>query len=115
MDSILLKHIEVWTKIGVPDEERNKPQRLFIDVELFHSTKETAESDDMKKGIDYAAVVQVIQALAETERKTIERFAQECAASLLRTFKPSGGVQVSVWKHPPLLPLEAACVTIQRP
>lgn len=114
MDSISLRHIEVRTQIGVPDAERAKPQRLLIDLELFQSTSDVAKTDDLRKGIDYDAVTRAVVELGKTERKTVERFAEDVASMILATFKPTGGVTVSVWKNPDL-PLESACVTIHRP
>ena len=113
MDSLTLRGIEVWTKIGVPDAERAKPQRLLVDLELKANLKEVAEHDDVSKGIDYAAVVAVIRGLGETERKTVERFAEDAAEVVLKQFKPRE-VTVVVRKHPDL-PIEEAIVTITRP
>ena len=113
-DRISLRGIEVSTRIGVPESERAKPQRLLVDVELMHSLKPVAESDDVSKGIDYAEVVAVIQELAKTERKTVERFAEEIADALLKNFHPKGGVKISVHKYP-ALPIVEAIITIVRP
>lgn len=114
MDSLFLRGIEVSTRIGVPDEERAKAQALHVDIELFHPAKPMAGSDNVTKGIDYDAITQTVLALAATERKTVERFAEDIAAELLRKFSPAGGVKVSVWKNPSL-PLKEVCITIARP
>jgi len=113
MDSIFLKDIEVWTRIGVPDTERQKPQRLLVSIELFVSVKPVSMSDDMTKGIDYAAVTDAVTTLGLSERKTIERFAEEIATAVLSTFTPDS-VKVTVCKKPNL-PLESTSVTITRP
>ncbi len=114
MDSIYLHDIDVWTHIGVPDKERGSAQQLKVSVELFHSTKETAEKDNVDHGIDYATVVTDILKLAKGERKTVETFAEHIATHIIKKFKPEGGVKVSVRKKP-LLPIESVSVTIQRP
>ena len=98
----------------MPESERAKPQRLLVDVELMHPLKPVAESDDISKGIDYAEIVAVILELAKTERKTIERFAEDAADVIIKTFKPKDGVKVSVTKYP-ALPLQSAQIMIQRP
>lgn len=114
MDSIFLRGIECNTRIGVPAEERAKPQRILVDVELFLSTKTIAASDDIHDGIDYAKVTEHVIELAKTERKTVERFAEDIADTILADFKPQGGVKVTVWKTPDL-PLQSASITISRP
>ncbi len=114
MDSIFLSKIEVWTHIGVPDEERTKAQRLLVTIKLFHPVQAVAKRDDLTDGINYADVIEAIQVLAKIERKTIERFAEDIASSILQKFSPEGGVKITVEKNP-LLPLSSASVTITRP
>ena len=114
MDSIYLSNISVWTHIGVPDGERRIAQHILVSVELFCPLKNVSQRDDISVGIDYAKVTEAIQALAKTERKTIERFAEDIAAHLLMRCRPQGGVKVTVMKKPDL-PLESASVTIARP
>ncbi len=113
MDSIVLRGIECNTQIGVPADERAKPQRILVDVELFVSTKKIAASDNIHDGIDYANVTERVIALAKDERKTVERFAEDIASAVLADFKPTS-VKVTVWKTPDL-PVQSASVTISRP
>jgi len=114
MDSIVLHNIELLTHIGVPEAERKEEQRLRITIELFHPTSDVAASDDITHGIDYQAITESIVALGKTERRTIERLAEDIASTVLQQAKPQGGVRVTVMKQPDL-PLESASVTIQRP
>lgn len=114
MDSILLRNIEVSTRIGVPHAERRNNQTILVTVELLHAIKAVADADDVGVGIDYAGVTDEVLRLAKTERKTIERFAEDIAEAILKHWKPEGGVRVTVTKKPDL-PLESASVTIQRP
>lgn len=113
MDSIFLRGIDCNTRIGVPAEERTKPQRILVDVELFLSTKKIAASDDIHDGVDYAKVTERVIALSRDERKTVERFAEDVASAILADFKPTS-VKVTVWKTPDLQ-LQSASVTISRP
>ncbi len=113
MDSIFLQDIAVKTRIGVPASERAAEQTLHVSVELFHGLNNVATSDDVRLGIDYQTVTEDILSLATTERKTVERFAEDIAAELIKKFKPDGGVKITVKKTPPL-PLASACITIQR-
>lgn len=113
MDSIFLKDIEVWTRIGVPEAERAKAQRVLVRIELFGSLQKVGTTDDIAHGTDYAAVTDAVTKIGATERKTVERFAEDIAAVILTNFKPDS-VKVIVCKKPDL-PLDAACVTIIRP
>jgi dihydroneopterin aldolase len=114
MDSTFLRGIELWTRLGVPEEERAKPQQVLVNIELHASLQTVARTDDVKEGIDYQKVVEAVTKLAKTERKTIERLAENIAEEVLKTFKPTGGITVTITKKPDL-PLEHVSITIQRP
>ena len=113
MDSIFLKDIEVWTRIGVPEAERAKAQRLLVSIELYGSLHTVGTTDDVSCGTDYATVTNAVIKLGAMERKTIERFAEDIAAIILKKFTPES-VKVTVCKKPDL-PLDAASVTLIRP
>lgn len=114
MDSLLLRNIDVWTRIGVTEEERAKPQHLRVSVELFHPLAPVADSDDPSKGIDYDRVIEEVERSAKTDRKTLERFAEDLAQTLVQKFKPEGGVTVTIEKRPHPA-LDFVSVTIRRP
>lgn len=114
MDIILLEGIEIRTRIGITDDERSAPQLLLVTLEIHHPTKEVALSDNLSRGIDYDEVVKQVVAVSKEERKTVEKLAEDIAETILKEWKPSGGVKVTVKKTPPL-PLESASVIITRP
>lgn len=113
MDSIYIDKLEVSTHIGITEQERSAPQKLHVSAELFLDTKSAAASDDIADTVDYAAVCDSIKLLAETERKTIERFAEDIATDILTKYAPAS-VKVSVWKYI-LKDTDGVCVTIVRP
>ena len=96
-DSLIIKDLEIWTRIGVPQEEREAEQRLLVTVEMALDTTAAAKNDDVKKSINYVDVSEDLKTLARTERKTIERFTHEAAKMILRKYKPKE-VTVSVKK-----------------
>ncbi|HRH93551.1 MAG TPA: dihydroneopterin aldolase [Candidatus Peribacteria bacterium] len=98
MDSLYIQDLELWTRIGVPDDERASEQRLLVSVELFTDLAPAAKADDVTKSIDYARVAADVQTLAGTARKTLERFVEDVAAMILKTYSPAGGVKVSAQK-----------------
>ena len=88
MDTITIKDLGVLCKIGVPDEERAKPQRLLITVEMHRDFSRAAQSDDIAHTINYYDVSQRITALcAQKSFKLIERLADEITTILLNEFR----------------------------
>ena len=86
MDLITITNLELETRIGVPDEERATPQRIVVSMEITTDTRETAATDNIEAAIDYEAVANDIRTLAETQRKTLERFAEDIADMILAKY-----------------------------
>ena len=87
-DLIRVVDLEVFSRIGVPEEERREPQRLLVSLEMsVDSVAAAAKSDDLALTVNYYRVAQRVKALAtEGERKLIETLAEELAAELLGSF-----------------------------
>ena len=87
MDTITIKDLEVFFHVGVPEEERAKPQRLLVSIEATHDIALAVEKDDVRWSIDYAAVCERLNRFAEGRRwRLIETLAVEIAELLLREF-----------------------------
>jgi hypothetical protein len=87
MDRITISDLSVNYRVGVPDEERAKPQRLLITVEMKSDFSAAAESDDLSKTIDYYAVTQrLLHFGAGHEWKLIEKLAVDLAKMILTEF-----------------------------
>src|ERR1043165_9343879 len=98
MDKIKISDLEVFYRVGVPDEERAKTQRLLLTIEMTHDFSAAASSDDLRATIDYAAVADFLVAFGEDRNwKLIEKLAAYIADSILAEFKPSA-VTVEVKK-----------------
>lgn len=90
MDTILIKELEVFYRVGVPVEERAEPQRLLISVRMEHDFTAAAQGDDLSATIDYYAVCQRLLGLGEGRSwRLIETLAVEVADLILAEFKPS--------------------------
>jgi dihydroneopterin aldolase len=113
MDSLTITDLELWTHIGVPDEERKTEQRIHVTIELLGDLFPVGKTDDVTKGIDYEILTNDVRTLANTERKTIERLAEDIAAMILKSYKPQS-VKVSVFKQP-LPGVRGVTATITRP
>ena len=83
-DLITISDLELQSHIGVSDDERSQPQRILVTVEMSLDTSAAANDDDVKKSINYFDVTQDLKLLAKTERKTIERLAEDTAAMILK-------------------------------
>jgi|SRR5277367_5447845 len=89
MDQIVIQDLEVFYRVGVPDQERAQPQRLLLTVELEHDFTEAARADNIVKTIDYFQLSRRLIAFGDgREWKLIETLAVELAAMILREFKP---------------------------
>ena len=98
-DSLILRDLELRLHIGVTEEERKEQQRVLLTVEMAVDTRAAAKADDMASSIDYAMVAGELKTLEKTERKTVERLAEEAAELVLKRFGASS-VTVTVMKFP---------------
>lgn len=100
MSNISIVDLEVYFCIGVPDEERAKPQRLLLTVDMGYDFSSAAATDRVTKTIDYFAVTQKILQLGEGRSwKLLEKLATEVADLVLNEFYPTS-VTVMVKKFP---------------
>ncbi len=98
MDRITISDLEVFYRVGVPDEERARPQRLLISVEMTHDFAKAAATDDLTATIDYHAVTQRLLKFGEGRSwKLIEKLAADSADLVLDEFQPRS-VRVEVKK-----------------
>ena len=90
MDTITVRDLEVSYRLGVPDEERAKPQRLLASLELISEFSRAAATDDLRETIDYYAVSRRLLSYGEgREWKLIEKLAVDIAEMLLAEYGPS--------------------------
>ena len=100
MSQISIVDLEVFYRVGVPEAERAKPQRLLLTVEMGFDFATAAKSDGIADTIDYFAVSQRLLKLGDgREWKLIEKLAADIADLILVEFKPQT-VTVEVKKFP---------------
>ncbi len=89
MDTITLSDLEVQFRVGVPDQERARPQRLLLTVEMDQDLSEAAQTDDLSRTIDYYRVSRRLLELGRDRQwKLIETLADDIAQLILKEFKP---------------------------
>lgn len=110
MDMIAIRGLEVHFHVGVPDEERSRPQRLLVDVEMDVDFSAAAAGDDLGRTIDYYAVSRRILRLGEGRSwRLIESLAAEVAALAVAEF---GAARATVEVRKFILP-EARHVSVR--
>lgn len=89
MSKIRIVDLEVFYRVGVPEEERAKPQRLLLNVELDHDFSFASETDRIEETIDYNQVVGQLLKFGEGRSwKLIEKVAADTATMILEQFGP---------------------------
>lgn len=98
MDKIIISDLEAFYRVGVTDQERSKPQRLLLSVEMLHDFKAAIASDNLGGTIDYYSVSRRLIAFGEeTQWQLIETLAHDIAQLILKEYKPAS-VTVQVKK-----------------
>ena len=117
MDKIGINGISVYGYHGALPEEQRLGQPFRVSLELELDTRPAAAADALEKTVNYAAVVQAVEAIVQGERVClIETLAERIASRVLAEFPLVQAVTVKVEK--PFAPVaarfEGICVTIRR-
>lgn len=99
-DVLIIKGLEVTTRIGVYEWEQQVKQRLILDIELVlprDMVTRAAQSDSVTSALDYVALESRIQSYAsQSACQLLETFAEKLAHVLLEEFStPKLVLQVS--------------------
>jgi len=95
---ISITDLEVHYHAGVPDEERARPQRLLLTVEMELDFSTAAKNDSIADTIDYFAVSQRLLKFGEGKSwKLIEKLGADICQMILTSFRPQS-VSVEVKK-----------------
>ena len=98
MSRISIVDLEVFYRVGVPDAERSRPQRLLLTLELETDFSAAAKNDDLACTIDYFAVSQRLLSFGDGRSwQLIEKLAADIADAILAGFTPAA-VSVEVKK-----------------
>jgi len=88
MDKVTICDLEVFCRVGVPDEERAKPQRLLVSVELELDFAPAVLGDNLAATVDYDAVARRLVAFGAAKSwKLIETLAVDIAEMVLAEFR----------------------------
>ena len=100
---IVIERLECEGYCGVERAERERPQKLAIDLDLEFPTGQAAETDNLAQTVDYAAVAERVVALVSRQHcRLLENLAERIAAMLFADF-PIERVRIWLRKlHAPL-------------
>lgn len=108
-DRLSVRSMVCMCRIGVTEEERSRPQKLEIDLDLYSDLEAAGRSGDVAQTIDYLDVTSEVRAhlesntfhLIEAAARTIldrvlERFRVQRAAVRVRKFILPGVAHIEV-------------------
>jgi dihydroneopterin aldolase len=89
MAKITIVDLEVFYCVGVSDEERAKPQRLLLTIDMGYDFSVAAVTDRISKTIDYSVVAQKLLDFGKNRSwKLIEKLASNIADMVMSEFEP---------------------------
>jgi FolB domain-containing protein len=98
MSKITIVDLEVHYCVGVTDEERAKPQRLLVTVDMSVDFSSAALSDRVEKTVNYYTVAQSLLKFGEGRSwKLLEKLVSNIAERMLSEFQPQA-IMVEVKK-----------------
>ena len=86
-DEIHIEQLEVFTRIGVPEEERANPQRLTVTISFWPSQPTPDFANNIRQTVNYSAVAEETKNFVRDHSVSlIETLADRLASHLLKTF-----------------------------
>jgi dihydroneopterin aldolase len=87
-DHIHIEQLEVFARIGVPDDERSQPQRLTISITFWPIEQGGELQDDIGRAVNYASVCTETKNFVQGRSdRLIETLADALANHLLDIFE----------------------------
>jgi 7,8-dihydroneopterin aldolase/epimerase/oxygenase len=116
MSFITIVDLEVFYRVGITDEERSRPQRLLLTIDMKFEFSSAAVSGRIGRTIDYHEVTKQLFKFGESRSwRLIESVATDIANKILADFKPES-VTVEVKKFSlPEARYVSVSLTKQRP
>jgi dihydroneopterin aldolase len=84
-DAIHVEQLEMFAHVGVPDHERDQPQRITVTITAWPKASLHDLDDDIGGTINYSALARCVRDVVDDRRdKLIETLAEKIAERLLR-------------------------------
>ena len=99
-DEIHIEQLDVFTRIGVPEEERAKPQRLTVSISFWPYQQPADVADHIERAVNYSTVAEETKSfMLDQSVNLIETLADRLASHLLKIF-PIQKVTIELRKFP---------------
>ena len=86
-DVIHIEQLDVFTRIGVPEEERAKPQRLTVSISFWPYHQPGDVADHIERAVNYSTVAEETKSFMQDQLvNLIETLADRLASHLLKIF-----------------------------
>ena len=99
-DEVHIEQLEVFARVGVPEQERANLQRLTVSISFWPYQQLRDVADNIDQTVNYSVVAEEIKRFVRDQSvNLIETLADRLAAYLLKTF-PIQKVTVELRKFP---------------
>lgn len=86
-DKVHIEELDVFTRVGVPEEERANPQRLTVSISFWPYQQTSDLADHIERTVNYSTVAEETKNfLRDQSVKLIETLAEGLASHLLKSF-----------------------------
>jgi FolB domain-containing protein len=86
-DEIHIEQLDVFTRVGVPEEERAKPQKLTVSISFWPRQQTSDLADHIERTVNYSTVAEETKNfLRDQSVSLIETLAERLASHLLKSF-----------------------------
>ena len=116
-DRVELRGLRVLARVGVPPEERRRPQPLEVDLDVHIDLTAAGRSDDLNDTVDYGGICSAAErAVAAAPAALLEHLAERVSDAVLAADDRVQEVAVAVRKvRPPVAShLATAGVSLRR-
>jgi FolB domain-containing protein len=87
-DKIHIEQLDVFTRIGVPEEERANPQKLTVSISLWPYQQPSDLADHIDRAVNYSDVAEETKNFVRDQSVSlIETLAERLAGHLLKNFQ----------------------------
>jgi FolB domain-containing protein len=86
-DEIHIELLDVFTRVGVPEEERANPQRLTVSISFWSNQQTSDLADHIERTVNYSTVAEETKNFVRDQSVSlIETLAERLASHLLKSF-----------------------------
>jgi len=99
-DEIHIEQLDVFARVGVPEEERANPQRLTVSISFWPWQQTSDLTDQIERTVNYSTVAEETKNFFRDQSVSlIETLAERLASHLLKSF-PIQKVTIELRKFP---------------